>query len=52
MKNLDEIEAILADIEMIDAQTKGQFRQVEDREAFDVAAKIERKMRQRQKIAS
>ncbi len=47
MKNLDQIEAILAEIERLDAETKGRFRQVEDKEAFIIAAKIERKMRQK-----
>jgi hypothetical protein len=51
VKNLDEIDAILSDIERLDAMTGGQFRQAEDREAFDIAARIERKMRQRVKSA-
>lgn len=46
MKPLDEIEAILAEIERLDAESGGQFRQAEDREAFDLAARIERKMAQ------
>ncbi len=49
MRPLDRIEAILAEIEKLDQETKGQFRQAEDKEAFDVAARIERKMRQFQK---
>lgn len=42
---LRRIEAILADIEKLDAESGGQFRQAEDREAFDVACRIERRMR-------
>jgi hypothetical protein len=33
-KKLDHIEAIVADIERLDAETKGQFRQVEDWETL------------------
>lgn len=43
--SLDRIEAILNEIEGLDAATKGQFRQVGDCEAFAVASRIERKMR-------
>lgn len=43
---LSRIEAIMADIERIDRESGGQFRQAEDREAFDIAARIERKMAQ------
>lgn len=48
MSALDNIEAILAEIEALDAATKGRFRQASDREAFDIAARIERKMAQNQ----
>jgi hypothetical protein len=41
---LRRIEAILAEIERLDAELGGQFREEGDREAFDVAARIERKM--------
>jgi hypothetical protein len=41
---LRRIEAILAEIERLDAETGGQFREEYDREAFDIAARIERKM--------
>jgi hypothetical protein len=41
---LSWIEAILADIERLDAESGGQFREESDREAFDTAARIERKM--------
>ncbi len=44
---LSRIEAIMADIERSDRETGGQFRQAEDREAFDVASRIERKMAQK-----
>lgn len=47
MKALDEIEAILSEIEKMDAQSGGRFRQAEDREAYDIAARIERKMQQK-----
>lgn len=47
MKSLDEIETLLAEIEQLDKATQGQFRQVEDREAFDIACRIERKMLQK-----
>jgi hypothetical protein len=44
--HLSRIEAIMADIERIDRESGGRFRQAEDREAFDIAARIERKMAQ------
>lgn len=46
---LSRIEVILAEIETADRASAGQFRESEDREAFDIAARIERKMRARQK---
>lgn len=48
--NLRRIEVILADIERLDAESGGQFRQSDDREAFDIASRIERLMRRKQKI--
>ena len=47
---LSRIEAILADIEHLDRESGGKFRQPSDREAFDIASRIERKMRGKQKI--
>ena len=44
---LDRIEAILAEIEQLDAATNGQFRQADDREALDIVSRIERKLRGR-----
>lgn len=44
---LARIEAILAEIEKLHAETKGQFRQAEDREALLIANRIERKMKQK-----
>lgn len=46
MSDLDRIERLLAEIEEFDAATKGLFRQASDREAYDIASRIERKMRQ------
>jgi hypothetical protein len=43
---LDRIEAILAEIEQLDAASGGRFRQASDRESFDVVCRIERKMQQ------
>lgn len=48
-KALSRIEQILAEIEQLDAATGGQFRQIEDREVSDIAARIERKMKQKHK---
>jgi len=45
MTALDRIEAILAEIEVLDIATDGQFRQPSDREAFNLAARIERRLR-------
>jgi hypothetical protein len=45
MKSLDEIEAILAEIERLDAATKGQFRQPQDREARYIVGRIMRKLK-------
>lgn len=52
LDRLDRIEALLAEIEAADAATDGAFRQAEDREAFDIAARIERRMRQNQRQPS
>lgn len=41
---LARIETILAEIEQLDRETGGAFRQADDREAHDIAARIERKM--------
>jgi hypothetical protein len=41
---LRRIEAILAEIVNLDAESGGQFREEGDREAFDIAARIERMM--------
>lgn len=50
---LSSIEAILADIERLDAETAGAFRQAEDREALDTASRMERQMvRNRQQEAA
>ncbi len=42
-----EILAIVADIERLDRETKGQFRQASDREALDIVSRIERKLSRR-----
>jgi hypothetical protein len=42
---LGEIEAILHEIEKLDAATQGQFRQIEDREASTIVSRICRKMK-------
>ena len=44
-KHLDRIEAILADIERLENATGGQFHEAGDREAYDTACRVERKMR-------
>lgn len=41
---LDSIEATLADIERLDAETGGQFRDEDDAEALKIVRRIERKM--------
>ena len=41
---LSRIEAILAELERVDAESGGKFREEGDREAFDIAARIERMM--------
>lgn len=46
--HLTQIERILDEIEALDRATNGRFRQAEDREAFDLASRIERQMRQRE----
>ena len=48
---LTRIEAILAEIERLDRESKGRFRQASDREAFDLVCSIERKMQQKQAAA-
>lgn len=45
---LRRLDAILAEIDAIDCASAGAFRQASDREAFNVAARIERKMQQNQ----
>lgn len=45
--HLTEIEKILTEIELLDRASNGRFRQAEDREAFDVVARIERQTRQK-----
>ena len=45
---LRRIEAILAEIETLDAESGGQFREEGDRETFDIAARIERMMSRNQ----
>ena len=45
---LANIEAILSEIEMLDAASKGRFRQSSDRECFDIVCRIERKMQQQE----
>ena len=45
-QSLDRIEAILAEIEALDAASNGKLRQSSDRECFDVACRIERQMQQ------
>jgi hypothetical protein len=42
---LDRIEAILADIERLDRETGGQFRQPSDKQALLTVTRIEKKMR-------
>ena len=46
---LTSIEVILADIERLDAETHGQFRQASDRQALAIISRIERKMQANQK---
>lgn len=48
---LARIEAILSEIERLDAATQGWCRQPSDREAFNIINRIERKMRRNQKRA-
>lgn len=55
MKNdltLSRIEAILNEIDQLDADSNGQFRQASDREANQIAARIERKMLANRKTES
>ena len=42
------VEAIVTEIEILDAATAGHFRQIEDREAYDIIARIERRLAQQQ----
>lgn len=49
-KTLARIEQIVADIESVDRSTGGKFRQAEDREAFDIIARIQRKMAQKVEV--
>lgn len=42
---LARIEAILAEIEQLERETGGAYRQPSDREAYDITARIERRMR-------
>jgi hypothetical protein len=42
--NWGHIEAILAEIERLDAETAGKYRQISDREVLDICSWIERKM--------
>lgn len=51
-QHLAVIEEILSEIERLNAETGGQFREPSDREAFDIAARIERQMRQRSTTAA
>jgi len=47
---LNSIEAIVSEIEKLDASTGGRFREAEDQEAFYIASRIERKMRRHRHI--
>jgi hypothetical protein len=47
---LARIDAILSEIERLDRETKGQFRQASDREAYDLARRIERKMAKNRRV--
>ena len=49
---LGRIEAIVSEIEELDAATACQFRQAEDQEAFYIASRIERKMRRQKHTKS
>lgn len=42
------IEAIVAEIERLNAASKGAFRQASDKESLDIVSRIERKMQQNQ----
>jgi hypothetical protein len=46
---LARIEAILHDIEKLDMQTNGQFRDEYDQEATDIVTRILKKLRRKQK---
>ena len=48
---LGRIEEIVSDIQRLDAETKGKFRQASDRESFDLVCSIERKMQQKVEAA-
>lgn len=43
---LSNIEAILSDVERLERETEGIYRQASDFEAYDVVCRIERKMRE------
>ena len=47
--SLRRLEAMLDEIEALDRASNGAFRQASDREAYDLAARIERKMLQKLK---
>ena len=49
---LARIEAILGEIEQLEFESNGQFRQASDREANQIAARIERKMLANRKTES
>lgn len=46
MSALDQIEAMLAEIERVDRESGGRFREPDDREAYDIVSRLQRKMRQ------
>ena len=52
MDRLAQIEAILAEIEKLDAESGGQFRQIEDREARDVVSRVMRKLAKSKKATA
>lgn len=47
---LARVEAILSEIEALEAASGGQFRQASDSEPLDIANRIERKMRGKMKV--
>lgn len=48
---LARIEAILSDVETLERETGGIYRQASDHEALKVAERIERRMAQQQRAA-